>query len=268
MKLLFSKLSLALATLLALAGCDLNDPKPQPTGGYVFLTKVATTQGDSREFVYSPQGYLTRLIGNGMLALNENQTSTSTVTLDQLGRIATVMTDGPNLDTKNVYYYTSDHRLYKLEELIDNQLQSYHTFEYNSSKRLTVRYSFYPSTSGSSGLRETNKSTFTYDASGNLLLHTMYHKPTATSDWQLTQTMKYENYDTMIGVHHLASGFLFTPSIVLHQNNPGKVTTTLASGEQRVSTFTYQYNTQKLPVKKVTTPSTGNAFETVYTYQM
>ncbi|MFC6996481.1 hypothetical protein [Rufibacter roseus] len=269
MKTYLSKITFALFTVILFAGCNLDDPQPSPTGGYVLLSRVATTQGDSREFIYSAEGWLTRLVGNGYLALNENQTSTSNVTFDNLGRIATILTDGPELDTKNVYYYTTDHKLQKLEELIDNQVQSYHTFAYDAQKRLTTRISFYPDASSNSNtLRETNKSTFTYHTDGNLHVHTMYHKPSTSADWQLTQTMTYENYDTMIGVQHLTSGFLFTPSIILQKNNPGKVTTVLASGEQRVSNFTYQYNAQKLPVKKTTTPSTGNAFETVYTYQM
>ncbi|ALI99136.1 hypothetical protein [Rufibacter tibetensis] len=251
---------------LFLAGCDLEDPEPNIHQPRVLLKKIATTQGDSREFQYAASGWLARVVGKGQLALNENEQTTSEIIYDNMGRVAYVLTDGPTLDTENAYYYTADNKLYKLDELINGKVESYHTFEYDTQKRLTARYSHYKDVTINTP-REANKVTYTYDAKGNVGEVKMYHKPTATSDWQLVQTSTYENYDTKKSVQHL-SDFLFTPRIILHGNNPGKVTTTLASGEQRVTTFTYEYNEQNLPVKKTTTPSNGTAFQTEYTYLM
>ncbi|WP_210489647.1 hypothetical protein [Rufibacter aurantiacus] len=267
MKNYLSKLTLVFFTTLFLAGCDLEDPEPSTQSSPVFLTKINTSQGDSREFQYSASGWLTRVVGKGSLALNENAQSTSEVVYDNLGRFAYVLTDGPTVDTENAYYYTSENQLYKLDELIDDKLQSYHTFEYNVNGRLTARYDFYKDVTTATTPRETNKVTYTYDANGNVSEIALYTRPTTGAAWELVQKSKYENYDTKKGVQHLADA-LFTPNILLFRNNPGKVTTTLASGEVRVATFTYEYNAQNLPVRKTTSPENGTPFVTDYTYQM
>ncbi|WP_205503608.1 hypothetical protein [Rufibacter psychrotolerans] len=266
MKTYLRTLAFAFVAMLFLTGCSLDNPQPTTNYNPILLKKVTTTQGDQREFLYSPTGWLTGIVGHGFLALNENEDSESEVIYDNWGRISYVLTEGPDLNTENAYFYTADNKLYKIDELINDQLESYHTFEYNTAGKLATRYSYFK-TPASDEPTAANKSTFTYDANGNLSEHAMYHRAANGQAWELAQTMKYEGYDGKISVDHL-TGFLFTPSIVLHKNNPGKVTITLASGEQRVTTFTYQYNEQNLPVKKTTTPSTGNAFDTVYTYQM
>ncbi|WP_207433483.1 hypothetical protein [Sabulibacter ruber] len=266
MKTFLSKLAFALATTLLLAGCSLDDPQPNSGPSPVLLKKVTTSQGDQREFLYTAGGWLTGIVGHGFLALNENEDSESDVIYDNWGRIAYVLTEGPDIDTENAYYYTSDNKLYKIDELINDQLESYHTFEYGNNGKLAVRTSFYK-TATTDAPSAANKLSYTYDTNGNVSEETLHHRAAPAQPWQLVHTRKYENYDAKIAVEHLTD-FLFTPSIILHKNNPGKVTTTLASGEQRVTTFTYQYNEQNLPVKKTTTPSTGNAFDTMYTYQM
>ncbi|KAA3440587.1 hypothetical protein [Rufibacter hautae] len=266
MKNYLSKLPLVLFTTLFLASCDLEDPEPSTDLTAIYLTKISTSQGDSREFQYSASGWLTRLVGKGSLALNESAPSTSEVIYDNLGRFAYVLTDGPTIDTENAYFYTSENQLYKLDELINDKVESYHTFEYSVNGRLATRYDFYKDAATATP-RETNKVTYTYDANGNVSEIALYRRPTTGAAWQLVQTSKYENYDTKKGVQHLADS-LFTPNILLFRNNPGKVTTTLANGEQRVTTFTYEYNAQNLPVRKTTTPANGTPFQTDYTYQM
>ncbi|RNI23584.1 hypothetical protein [Rufibacter latericius] len=266
MKTYVSQFTFLFFVSLFLTGCDLEDPEPSTNATPIFLKKISTSQGDSREFQYSATGWLTRVVGAGQLALNENPQSTSEVVYDNVGRISYLLTDGPILDTENAYYYTANNQLYKLDELINDKVESYHTFEYDVAGRLATRFSFYKD-AGSTVPRETNKVTYTYDATGNVNEMAMYRKATATSAWELVQTSKYENYDTKKGVQHLGD-FLFTPTIVLFRNNPGKVTTTLANGEQRVTNFTYEYNAQNLPVKKTTSPVSGPPFQTEYTYVM
>ncbi|MBC3540700.1 hypothetical protein ACFSC6_12490 [Rufibacter sediminis] len=266
MKTFVSKLTFLFFVSLLLSGCDLEDPEPSATSSPIFLAKIATNQGDSREFQYSASGWLTKMVGMGSLAFNENEQSTSEVVYDNMGRIAYLRTDGPLLDTENAYFYTASNQLYRLDELINAKVESYHTFEYDLNGRLITRYSFYKDPDATVP-RETNKVTYTYDTNSNLTELTMYRRPTAGAAWEQVQKSKYEGYDTKKAVQHLAE-FLFTPNIILYRNNPGKVTTTLASGEQRVTTFTYEYNAHNLPVKKITTPANGTAFETVYTYLM
>lgn len=269
MKTYFNKLVIAISATFLLAGCNTEDPQPSNQSRYAFLKKVTTSTGDSREFTYTPQGIMEGVKGTGGLALNENATSESKIFYDNRGRIAYVLTDGPNIDTENVYHYTAEGIFYKLEELINNKVESYHTFEYedvNGAKRLKTQYAFYKDISFANALRETNKNTYTYDVNGNVSEVTLYRKPTATADWQLVHTIKYENYDNKIGVQHLTTGYLFTPNIRLQKNNPGKVTITLASGDQRITTHTYQYNEQNLPVKQFSTPSNASPFEREYTY--
>ncbi|MFB9863143.1 hypothetical protein [Rufibacter immobilis] len=271
MKTYLNRFVLAVAATFMLAGCELDDPEPMPSSSPAFLLKVSTTTGDSREFGYDSRGWLVRLDGKGALALNEKQESKSEVIYDGWGRISYVVTDGPTEDIENVYSYTSDNKLYKLEELINKKVESYHTFEYDGTgenARLKTRSSFYKDAPTDAAPRETSKSTFTYDASGNLSEVTQSQKTSATADWQVTQRIKYENYDGKVAVQHLTEGFLFTPGIRLHQSNPGKVTIILANGEQRVTTHTYQYNERGLPVKRTSTPDTGAPFETVYTYNL
>ncbi|WP_192822695.1 hypothetical protein [Rufibacter sp. LB8] len=265
MKHLFTGVLPAFLAVVLLTGC-LQDPDPQPQKpGAILLQKATTSSGDSREFVYNNQGWLTQIKGTGYLALNENQQSTSTPIFDNWGRLAYLQTDGPDLDTENAYFYTADNKLYRLDELINDQLQSYHTFAYDAQKRLATRISFYPGPAANPALRETNKYTYTYNPEGNVTEIKVYQKPDATQDWQLTQTRTYENYDTKVSVAHLTD-FLFTPTITLHKNNPGKVTTTNVGGSVHTATYTYDYNAQNLPVKKTTSPSTGTAFTTEYTY--
>lgn len=265
MNTIFCRLALSLLALCFLTtSCNLEKQDPQPTSRPILLLKVATSNGDSRDFTYTPDGWLTKVTGTGFLALNENEQSSSKIIFDSWGRIGYVLTDGPDLDTENVYHYTSDNLLYKLEELIDKKVESYHTFEYDANKKLAVRYSYFKPLDTDIPL-QTLKRTYTYE-NGNVSEVKHYHKTSPTGAWELVQTSKYEGYDTSKAVNHLTD-YLFTPGIVLHHNNPAKVTNTLASGEVRVTTYTYQYNEQNLPVKKTTTPQTGTSYTTEFTYR-
>jgi hypothetical protein len=260
-------LAMALLVPVLLTGCDLEEPTPvDPSQSPVYLTKVSTSQGDERQFVYNGQGWLTQIIGKGSFSLNGSQTSTSNVLFDNWRRIAYVITDESGKDAENVYHYTSEHMLYKLEELVDGTVERYHTFEYDANRLLNTRYSFSKDATVTDAPRATNKLVYTYDASGNVTEIASYHKPNLTSDWQLTQTQKFTDYDSKTGVQHMTDS-LFTPTIVLQRNNPGKITTLLASGEQRVTVYTYLYNERNLPVKRTTSPSQGEIEETTFTYQ-
>ncbi|GAA4310022.1 hypothetical protein [Nibribacter koreensis] len=251
----------------SLASCDLEEPTPvDPAQGPVYLTQISTLQGDERQFVYNGQGWLTKITGKGAYALNGNTTSSSDVLFDTWRRLAYIVTQGSGTNTENVYHYTSENLLYKVEELINGQVERYHTFEYDGNRQLKTRYGFYKEGPDAETPRATRKQTYTYAATGNVTEIVYYQKVNPASEWTLAQTQKYTDYDGKTGVQHM-TGLLFTPTIVLHRNNPGKVTTTLATGEQHVTVFAYQYNERNLPVKRTATSDQGEVLETTFTYQ-
>ncbi|QHL88010.1 hypothetical protein GU926_11450 [Nibribacter ruber] len=269
MKAFLRLLTFGLLAPLFLTSCDLEDPAPaNPSAGPVYLTRAASSAGDERQFVYNGQGWLTQIKGKGSYALNDAQESTSNILFDNWSRLAYVLTKGTAQDAENVYHYTSDNLVYKIEELVDGRVESYHTFEYDAKKLLKTRYDFSKNAdSDSETPLATHKEVYTYETgSGNVILVESFQKAGSALDWQLVQMQKYTDYDAKIGVQHML-GFLFTPTIVLHRNNPGKVTTTLANGEQHVTTFTYEYNDRNLPTKRITTSEQGSPVETTFTYQ-
>ena len=79
----------------------------------------------------------------------------------------------------------------------------------------------------------------------------------------------YENYDNKFTPFAAVKG-----AVSLYEgsgkNNPGKVTTTVATGEEPmvyVSNYTYQYNDKNLPTKITETDEENEQYITNFTYQ-
>ncbi|MGV3538665.1 MAG: hypothetical protein ACO1OQ_02580 [Rufibacter sp.] len=251
-----------LSVLLLTAGCGLEGIEPEQ-GQTAKLTKVSMGDNNVRVFSYGSQRELTHIKGGGSFALNENENSESIVTFNAKGQIILITTTGDYLTTENVYHYNSIGQLQKLEEKINGSVESYYTYEYDNGGKLSVRYSYFK-TGNASTPKETLKHTYVYDARGNVSEIAAYSQSAGV--WLLSHTTRYENYDTHPSVMHL-TGSPFTPTIILHWNNPGKTTITHQSdGRQQSSAHAYEYNSLGLTVKKTTTPTGGTPMETAYTY--
>ncbi|WP_066830443.1 hypothetical protein [Rufibacter ruber] len=262
----FFKVPFLILIAFLVVGCGIEEPEPSNTP-LVRLAKVTTSQGALREFTYGPSGELTRIKGTGELALHSLTASDSEVLYGANGRIGLIKNTGGQVTKESAYTYNGLGQLTKLEEKINGQVESYYTFEYDNAGRLAVRYSYFKDTNASSEeLVATHKHSYVYNARGNVSDITVFQRSAPTAGWTASYTVKYENYDDSPCVQHLA-GTPFTPGIVLQWNNPGKVTTTFQEdGRQLAATYTYEYDSQKLPVKKTTTPTTGDAVVTMYSY--
>jgi len=94
-----------------------------------------------------------------------------------------------------------------------------------------------------------------YYADGNLQQYDDYNTDNNNGPVTLTTTVKFSNYDQGVNVDdfYLLKNFfddvLFLPQVKLQKNNPGHETIT-GGAEDYVIDYTYQYNTDKLPVQK------------------
>lgn len=251
-------LGLFVVAALTLTACGDKDDDAQPATDTLTpckVTSVTNSDGTTSDFEYNAAGYVT---------------SITQVEVE----------DGIEYEYTSAYSYDSNNRLIKEEYLSDGEAYGYMTFEYanglvSKTKEYydgTLEYTATFTYDSSKRLvkitevgqdEEEYSMTFTYNSAGNVNEAKVMYMGEAFI------TTKYENYDNKLIPYAAVKGLvnLYEGS---SKNNPGKVTATMAWGEEPVTsvvTYTYQYNDKNLPTRVTGTYEEGDQDISNFTYQ-
>ncbi len=136
-------------------------------------------------------------------------------------------------------------------------------FEYGTdSKPVKRSYYFYGTTTQNPTL--SYYAIDEYNNKGNLVKSSMYN-----SSGILEQTTEYEYDDKINGLMPIlfaAPEFVVYHQYLFSKNNVTKYTSRSKDGNVHISTYTYEYNAESLPIKKTVTTDAGYVYEYKFEY--
>jgi YD repeat-containing protein len=234
---------------------DLVTPQPQPT-----LLPHRLVQGDmALEIAYSPEGKISQLT-------TTNGYPGGTLIHDQFflyddaGKLAEVTTSS---GWRFVYTYSGG-RIVETLEYLDGNLSQKHQFAYDSKGRVSqsITYQDIPE---EGGWIPVQKSTYSYNNTGNLLENRLYYFGTGGTPEYLLTVNTFSDYDQKINTEASFEITVINPQLKPFVNNPGKLEIRNGNGHLSVTeTYTYTYNAEGYAESKTTT-SLFNGNTEVYT---
>lgn len=246
------------AVLLSCGNEETIVPQPTPT-----LLPHRLVQGDmALEIAYDPQGKLAQIT-------TTNAYPGGTMVHDQFflyndaGKLAEVTTSS---GWRFVYAYTGG-RIVETEEYVDGNLLQKHKFTYDGKGRVTqtITYQDLPE---EGGWIPVQKSTYSYDPTGNLLENRLYYYGSGGAPEYLLTVNNFSQYDTRINTEAAFEVTVINPLMKPFVNNPGKLEIRNANGHLSVTeTYTYTYNAEGYAYSKTTTSvfsGTTEVFSTSY----
>ena len=170
------------------------------------------------------------------------------------------------------YTYEKD-LLTRSDEYVGESLAQYHTFGYDSRKRLskTLSWQYVPE---QAGWVPHQKSTYTYDTNDNLTESVLYYYNSATDQHELLTRFIYSDYDNNQSSDRFFDTASFNPTIQFRKNNPGKmVVQNMHDNITSIEVYRNEYHSSGWAEKRTTTatfPHNGQtgSYETKFVYQI
>lgn len=233
-------------------------PEPEPT-----LLPHRLVQGDmSYEIAYDPQGKVSQIT-------TSNTYPGGTLVHDQffLYDDSGVLVESTTTSGWRFVYTYASGRISETLEYVDGNLSQKHQFTYDTKGRVSqsVTYQDIPE---EGGWIPVQKSTYTYDISGNLLENRLFYFGSNGTPEYLLTVNNFSEYDNKLNTEASFEIMAINPHFRPFTNNPGKLEIRNANGHLSVTeTYTYTYNPKGFAESKTTTSvfnGTTEVFSTAY----
>jgi hypothetical protein len=242
-----------LFVLALLSSCnDRENPGPGPAIGPK-LKKVSYTPIDFQEFTYNADGFLSKYYSQYNFVQNDPtkvRSHTINFYYDDQKRVKelTFGSGGP------VRYVYEGNVLKKTEEYDHKgRLVIVHHYTFGGNNRLTEVRDVVNDLDDHS--QRQLKRTYEYDAKGNLTALREYYLNVGTDAFVQTEVTTFEGYDDKKNPEGQLDVYPHLPHLRLRVNNPARKTRTATTDGDRViwiEEYTYEYNAEGYPLKKVT----------------
>ncbi|MBD0259810.1 MAG: hypothetical protein ICV83_29175 [Cytophagales bacterium] len=242
-----------LFVLALLSSCnDRENPGPGPAASPK-LKKLAYTQNDFQEFTYSTDGLLSRYRSQWNFVEGED------------GQLKNFFVDFHYDNGKKLKELTFANGGGPVKYVYEGNVLK-KTEEYDHKGRLVITHYY---TFGGNRLTEVRdvindlddqsqrqlKRTYEYDAKGNLTAQREYYLNVGTEAFVQTEVTTFEGYDDKKNPEGQLDVYPYLPHVRLRVNNPARKTRTATTNGSRVTwieEYTYEYNAEGYPLKKVT----------------
>jgi hypothetical protein len=256
----FPTFALLAAVFLSCSNEEQIIPQPTPT-----LLPHRLVQGDmSHEIAYDPQGKLAQITTTNAYP-GGTMVHDQFFLYDDAGTLAEVTTSS---GWRFVYSYTGG-RIVETLEYVDGNLSQKHRFTYDGKGRVTQNIT-YQDIPEEGGWIPVQKSTYSYDPSGNVLENRLYYYGTGGAPEYLLTVNTFSQYDNKINTEAAFEVTVINPQLRPFVNNPGKLEIRNANGHLSVTeTYAYTYNAEGYADSKTTTSLfSGNTevFTTSYSF--
>ncbi|GAA4456249.1 hypothetical protein GCM10023189_25160 [Nibrella saemangeumensis] len=251
------------------SGTSIQQPDPNkdteyPVGTVLKLKKLSYSANDYQEVTYQADGSIARY--NSQYLYNPSdgyvQKFTSEFQYDPNKRLVR-LNRAYNSYVK--YFYEGD-KVVKTEEYNGyNELIGSHTYQY-AVDRLTASYDV--TINASSGKRFESKTTFEYDAKGNLTNRSQFYRNLETGEYKLDFSILYSNYDDKKFVENLTEVNPYLPGVTFKVNNPGLKVLKNRDGYEMTGReqYSYTYNADGYPLTRRASGE-GGTLNATYSYQ-
>jgi YD repeat-containing protein len=232
------------AVFLSCSKDDTIIPQPTPT-----LLPHRLVQGDmSLEIAYDPQGKLAQITTTNAYP-GGTMTHDQFFLYDDAGNLAELTTSS---GWRFVYSWNGG-RIVETLEYVDGNLSQKHQFAYDSKGRVTQNIT-YQDLPEEGGWIPVQKSTYSYDPSGNVLENRLYYYGSGGAPEHLLTVNNFSEYDNGINTEAAFEVTAINPQLRPFVNNPGKLEIRNANGHLSVTeTYTYTYNAEGYADSKTTT---------------
>ncbi|HEX8532005.1 MAG TPA: hypothetical protein VF646_18350 [Cytophagales bacterium] len=244
-----------------LSACnDRENPNPEPAAG-PRLKKLAYTQNDFQEFTYNADGQLSRYRSQWNFVEGEDGELKNFIVdfhYDNAKKLKELTFGTGGGPVK--YVYEGD--VLKKTEEYDHKgrLLITHHYTFGGNNRLTEVRDVVNDLDNQS--QRQLKRTYEYDAKGNLTALREYYLNVGTEAFVQTEVTTFEGYDDKKNPEGQLDVYPYLPHLRLRVNNPAKKTRTATTDGNRVTwieAYTYEYNAEGYPSKKVTKITVPNA---------
>jgi hypothetical protein len=163
--------------------------------------------------------------------------------------------------------------LIRSDEYVGESLAQYHTFEYDTRKRISQTLSWQNVPEQGRWIPH-QKSTYAFDAHDNLTESVLYYYNNATDQHELLTRFIYSDYDDNPSSDRFFDTASFNPTIQFRKNNPGKMVVQNMHGNiSSIEVYSYEYHSSRWAEKRITTvtfPHNGQtgSYETKFVYQI
>lgn len=241
---------LLLAVLGVMSSCDNSDPEiiVEPVDPLPVRMEM---QDLTRELVYNASGKLWKVKSMQHLPGGDLE-GFSEFIYDGSGKLtgATIDAGNPESDWKVEYTFEND-LIVRTDEYINGTLSQYILYSYSNGNKLAESVTW-QDVGEEFGILPVSKTTFDYDAAGNVTESKIYYYNTGTEQHELLTRFTYSNYDNKINSEEFFNVQIHNPLARLSSNNPGKM---VIENKNQIVTqtdvYTYEYDADYM-VKKNT----------------
>lgn len=235
-----------------------------PAGTLLKLKKIAYHSTDYQELSYNADGSVARYHSQHLYNPQDGyvQKFTSDFQYDQQNRLVRLN----RAYGSYVTYAYEGNKVVKTEEYNGyNELIGSHRYEY-TGERLTTSYDLQITVT--TGRRFESKTTFEYDASGNLTRRVLYSRNLGTGQYSLETSFLYSQYDDKKFMENLTEVNPYLPGVVFKVNNPGLKVVLNRNGQELTGReqYSYTYNADGYPLTKQVITQ-GGTLNATYSYQ-
>ncbi|WP_428656436.1 hypothetical protein [Runella sp.] len=214
------------------------------------LKKAVGSATDFQQFKYDSDGRITQYVSQWQFVQSDPsqiRRLEQNFVYNAAGQLTTLSSDA---GIHNYVYKNGV--LEKVESRSANRLISTTYFLFDAKGQVAEREEVVPEEHRLPDAPAKTKWKYTYDAKGNCV-HTDYFLFMEDS-YKLYESIDYSEFDTSGNPFDLLSFYPYVPWVKFHVNNPGKQTTSYASGgEPAITTYRYQYNSKGIPTQRTIT---------------
>lgn len=239
--------------IIGLSACKKDNEQPKPQEQVGKLKKITLSDDTFSTFEYNAKGLLQKCINK----IDDGILETILYEYDAKDRISKIKYQGEGGKEYRLTYHVDafgNEVLQKTGQYVGNILVNEFEFFFNPQKQLTQQRTYI--VLGENSWKELlEKITFEYNEVGNLVIEKHFTTNLGTTDFELLQTIFYEEYDNKPIAYNFVELHPFLPTNLLMKNNPLQISA-VAEGNLYSFTQKYQYTyfaDGKVKAAKITT---------------
>lgn len=252
---------LVFALPVALASCDSEEPNPSTS---LFLLKSIETTGTSwtekEEYSYNAGGNLAKI--DWVRHTPFETTGSEQYIYGESGKIERVIKAIKGLADEEIRYQYDGDKIVVASSYVNDKKISYQFYDYNEQGKLAAT-EFYSFNSAANGFDRLGENHYTYYPDGNIHEVKKYDFIQEGASLSLNHTKVYTQYLEQANVVDME---LVIPGVVMQTKLPSRIEY-MYSTSSYTYLFDYEFRSDGLPAKRITTYNDGSTESTVFQYE-